>query len=104
MILGLPIEEFGDGRGLALVGVAGGNLPDGNEAVRGIVRQRAVEQSVHDAEDGAVSADAHGERKDHGQDEARIFAQGTSGIEEVLNEVSKPRSRAHVRVPPKREV
>jgi len=98
VVLGFPIEEFGDGRRLKIFGLADRRLPDDDESIRVGERERAIKEGIHDAEDSAVSADAESEREDDDGDETGVFAEPAGGISNILKEGREPGERTHVRV------
>ncbi len=60
--------------------------PDTDQPVRAVVRERAEQEHVHRAEDGAVGRDAHGQG-DRGEGvDQRGVAQSAEGVADVLDE------------------
>jgi hypothetical protein len=81
-----PIDNFGDWRRHPGIRPALLGLPNHHQPVGLLVRQRPVQDRVHDAEDGAVGADSQCEREHNYRDEAGAFAQRARGIAQVLPE------------------
>ena len=61
VVLGTPVHVFGDWRGIAEFGMTWRNLPKNDKVFGFRVGQRAVEQGVQHAEDGAIGSDAQGQ-------------------------------------------
>ena len=82
-----PLLEFSisvePGAACPVCGVA---LPDDREPLRISVRQRFQQNSVNDAEDGGVGADAESKREDSQGSEARRLAQHAEGEAEILEQ------------------
>ena len=93
MILRAQIEEVGIGLDLLVFArMLRRRRPDHGEAIGIWKRQRAQENGVDHAEDGAVGSDPEGEGDDRDEGKAGRFDELPKGVAEIIHKVAQASS------------